>query len=221
MPFYVALPSPTIDFTVADGVAEIPIEQRAADEVTTMTGRTADGRIETVHDDAGRLAGRELRLRRDAGAACHRADHRARRDRAQTARRLRRLFRRSSARASSANRSGASAMSGLAVPGSRRGCSPLDGRQSATALAVARGTTRLLHSLGLLRGQRIAAAVRPARRSCRARRRRAKSGSSRSSPRWRIFAPTRNGWTTGCIATGCSSPPRSKCRARFSRRIPA
>ncbi len=48
VPFYVALPSPTIDFTVADGVAEIPIEERAADEVATMTGRTTDGRIETV-----------------------------------------------------------------------------------------------------------------------------------------------------------------------------
>jgi methylthioribose-1-phosphate isomerase len=48
VPFYVALPSPTIDFTVSDGVAEIPIEQRSGDEVTTMTGRAADGRIETV-----------------------------------------------------------------------------------------------------------------------------------------------------------------------------
>jgi methylthioribose-1-phosphate isomerase len=48
VPFYVALPSPTIDFTVADGIAEIPIEERSADEVATMTGRTNDGRIETV-----------------------------------------------------------------------------------------------------------------------------------------------------------------------------
>jgi methylthioribose-1-phosphate isomerase len=48
VPFYVALPSPTIDFTVADGIAEIPIEQRGAEEQATMTGRTADGRIETV-----------------------------------------------------------------------------------------------------------------------------------------------------------------------------
>jgi methylthioribose-1-phosphate isomerase len=48
VPFYVALPSPTIDFTVVDGVKEIPIEQRSADEVTTMTGKTADGRIESV-----------------------------------------------------------------------------------------------------------------------------------------------------------------------------
>src|SRR6202167_3929995 len=48
VPFYVALPSPTIDFTIADGVAEIPIEERSADEVATVTGRTTDGRIETV-----------------------------------------------------------------------------------------------------------------------------------------------------------------------------
>jgi len=48
VPFYVALPSPTIDFTVNDGVKEIPIEQRGAEEVTTMTGKTADGRIESV-----------------------------------------------------------------------------------------------------------------------------------------------------------------------------
>jgi methylthioribose-1-phosphate isomerase len=48
VPFYVALPSPTIDFSVSDGLAEIPIEQRSPDEVATMTGRTADGRIETV-----------------------------------------------------------------------------------------------------------------------------------------------------------------------------
>ncbi len=48
VPFYVALPTPTIDFTVANGVADIPIEERDGDEVATMTGRTADGRIETV-----------------------------------------------------------------------------------------------------------------------------------------------------------------------------
>ena len=48
VPFYVALPSPTIDFTVIDGVKEIPIEQRSGLEVSHMTGRTSDGRIETV-----------------------------------------------------------------------------------------------------------------------------------------------------------------------------
>ncbi|WP_426441636.1 S-methyl-5-thioribose-1-phosphate isomerase [Bradyrhizobium genosp. P] len=48
VPFYVALPSPTIDFSIDDGIQQIPIEQRAASEVTHLTGRTADGRIETV-----------------------------------------------------------------------------------------------------------------------------------------------------------------------------
>jgi methylthioribose-1-phosphate isomerase len=48
VPFYVALPSPTIDFSVNDGIRQIPIEQRGAEEVTDVTGRTADGRIETV-----------------------------------------------------------------------------------------------------------------------------------------------------------------------------
>jgi methylthioribose-1-phosphate isomerase len=48
VPFYVGLPSPTIDFSVRDGVAEIPIEQRGGEEVATMTGKTKEGRIETV-----------------------------------------------------------------------------------------------------------------------------------------------------------------------------
>ncbi len=48
VPFYVALPSPTIDFSVSDGITEIPIEQRGTEEVATMTGKTKDGRIETV-----------------------------------------------------------------------------------------------------------------------------------------------------------------------------
>jgi methylthioribose-1-phosphate isomerase len=48
VPFYVALPSPTIDFSIGDGVTEIPIEERGAEEVATMTGRTAQGAIETV-----------------------------------------------------------------------------------------------------------------------------------------------------------------------------
>jgi methylthioribose-1-phosphate isomerase len=48
VPFYVALPSPTIDFSIDDGIRQIPIEQRGAEEVATMTGRTPEGRIETV-----------------------------------------------------------------------------------------------------------------------------------------------------------------------------
>ncbi len=48
VPFYVALPSPTIDFAIDDGLRQIPIEQRDPDEVANMTGRTADGRVETI-----------------------------------------------------------------------------------------------------------------------------------------------------------------------------
>jgi len=48
VPFYVGLPSPTIDWTIADGVREIPIEERDGREVSELTGCTADGRIETV-----------------------------------------------------------------------------------------------------------------------------------------------------------------------------
>ncbi len=47
VPFYVALPSTTIDWSLRDGMA-IPIEQRDPAEVTEMRGRTADGRIESV-----------------------------------------------------------------------------------------------------------------------------------------------------------------------------
>ena len=43
VPFYVALPTPTIDWTVSDGLKEIPIEQRAAEEVTHIWGLGDDG----------------------------------------------------------------------------------------------------------------------------------------------------------------------------------
>jgi methylthioribose-1-phosphate isomerase len=48
VPFWVAMPSSTIDWTLADGVAEIPIEERSADEVSEITGQTSDGEIATV-----------------------------------------------------------------------------------------------------------------------------------------------------------------------------
>lgn len=48
VPFYVALPSPTIDWTVEDGVAEIPIEERSGDEVAWIAGRAASGEITRV-----------------------------------------------------------------------------------------------------------------------------------------------------------------------------
>lgn len=56
--FYVALPPTTIDWSVDDGVQGIPIEERAAEEVTHVTGRTADGTISTVEVSApGSVAG--------------------------------------------------------------------------------------------------------------------------------------------------------------------
>jgi methylthioribose-1-phosphate isomerase len=47
VPFYVALPHSTIDWTLASG-ADIPIEERGADEVLAMSGRTEDGRVVRV-----------------------------------------------------------------------------------------------------------------------------------------------------------------------------
>jgi methylthioribose-1-phosphate isomerase len=48
VPFYVALPSPTIDWTVQDGVKEIPIEERSSDEVTFVQGMDSSGKITKV-----------------------------------------------------------------------------------------------------------------------------------------------------------------------------
>ena len=48
VPFYAALPFSTIDWTLDDGVAGIPIEERDAREVTHMTGRLPDGGFATV-----------------------------------------------------------------------------------------------------------------------------------------------------------------------------
>ena len=47
VPFYVALPSPTIDWTVHDGMA-IPIEERSADEVIRVPCRLEDGTVSAV-----------------------------------------------------------------------------------------------------------------------------------------------------------------------------
>ena len=48
VPFYVALPSPTIDWTISDGVADIPIEERAAREVTHIFGHHEKNSIEEI-----------------------------------------------------------------------------------------------------------------------------------------------------------------------------
>jgi methylthioribose-1-phosphate isomerase len=48
VPFYVAAPSPSIDFTMQDGLREIPIETRSAEEVTHIAGLTDAGHAQRV-----------------------------------------------------------------------------------------------------------------------------------------------------------------------------
>ncbi|MBH63882.1 MAG: S-methyl-5-thioribose-1-phosphate isomerase [Alphaproteobacteria bacterium] len=48
VPFYVGLPHSTIDWTIHDGVRDVPIEERDGAEVTDISGRTRSGEISTV-----------------------------------------------------------------------------------------------------------------------------------------------------------------------------
>src|SRR5574337_1231674 len=48
VPFYVAMPTSTLDLTLADGLAEIPIEERPAHEVTHLSGRAGNGEVVEV-----------------------------------------------------------------------------------------------------------------------------------------------------------------------------
>jgi methylthioribose-1-phosphate isomerase len=48
VPFYVALPHTTIDWTISDGLSEIEIEERDPAEVTHMTGRLENGEIARI-----------------------------------------------------------------------------------------------------------------------------------------------------------------------------
>ncbi len=48
VPFHVAAPSSTIDWTLADGVAGIPIEERGGAEVTDVVGALSDGETASV-----------------------------------------------------------------------------------------------------------------------------------------------------------------------------
>jgi methylthioribose-1-phosphate isomerase len=55
VPFYVALPYSTFDPHL-EGGAEVPIEERAAEEVTAIQGLSADGTLETVQLTNSRVA---------------------------------------------------------------------------------------------------------------------------------------------------------------------
>jgi len=48
VPFYACVPSPTIDWTIEDGIEEIPIEERSPDEVRIVRGVDTDGRFAEV-----------------------------------------------------------------------------------------------------------------------------------------------------------------------------
>jgi methylthioribose-1-phosphate isomerase len=48
VPFYVAAPSPSIDWTLRDGLRDIPIEERSARELSHLAGRLPDGTVATV-----------------------------------------------------------------------------------------------------------------------------------------------------------------------------
>jgi methylthioribose-1-phosphate isomerase len=48
LPFFVALPHPTIDWSLTDGIRQIPIELRDPTEVTRIAGRTAEGEVVEV-----------------------------------------------------------------------------------------------------------------------------------------------------------------------------
>jgi len=48
VPFYVAMPSSTLDLSVYDGVREIPIENRDGNEISHLSGWHADGYVTTV-----------------------------------------------------------------------------------------------------------------------------------------------------------------------------
>jgi methylthioribose-1-phosphate isomerase len=48
VPFYVGLPGPTIDWTISDGIRDIPIEERDGDEVRRVHGRDEAGVVRVV-----------------------------------------------------------------------------------------------------------------------------------------------------------------------------
>lgn len=58
VPFYVALPGPTIDWSIDDGLAGIPIEERDPAEVTRVAGRLDSGETASVRITPGGVSAR-------------------------------------------------------------------------------------------------------------------------------------------------------------------
>lgn len=57
VPFYVSLPSPTIDWRISDGVQDIPIEERPEHEITHIQGQAPEGQIAEVQVTPRGVAG--------------------------------------------------------------------------------------------------------------------------------------------------------------------
>ena len=77
IPFYVALPSTTIDWQSRDGVAEIPIEKRDPTEVTHLSG-IYNGEMVSVRTTAPDTPVSKLRIRCHAGTPRYWPHHRTR-----------------------------------------------------------------------------------------------------------------------------------------------
>lgn len=60
VPFYVALPGPTIDWTISDGLASIPIEERDPSEITQVAGMNRRGEVESVAITAPHISARNF-----------------------------------------------------------------------------------------------------------------------------------------------------------------
>jgi methylthioribose-1-phosphate isomerase len=60
VPFYVALPGPTIDWTIRDGLASIPIEERDPGEVTMVSGLNPQGEVESVRITGANVTARNF-----------------------------------------------------------------------------------------------------------------------------------------------------------------
>jgi methylthioribose-1-phosphate isomerase len=75
VPFYACVPTPTIDWSIGDALAEIPIEERSADEVRLVRGLDAAGQFAHVAIAPVSTAHRQPRVRRDARGARHRDHH--------------------------------------------------------------------------------------------------------------------------------------------------
>ena len=78
VPFYVALPSPSIDWSLSDG-GKIPIEERDPAEVTRISGMTADGTMATVRLTPESSPAANWGFERHSGPAGHGVDYGARR----------------------------------------------------------------------------------------------------------------------------------------------